>query len=144
MYNPFMAVNPLVLPSKEQLQPIAKKYGLRFVVLFGSVARGRTHAESDIDIGVYTEKPIPFNKRLNLWLELCKAFNAEIDLAVLNHAEPVFGALVSRDGKLLYEGIKYAWENWRSYKTRQYWDTKKFRDDLERYIARRAEEIPHA
>ena len=105
---------PFTPPANKQLEPIAKKFGLRFIVLFGSVARGRVHEESDIDVGVYTEKPITFNKRLKLWLELCKVFNAEIDLAVLNHAEPVFGSLVSRDGKLLYEGKKYAWGNWRS------------------------------
>jgi predicted nucleotidyltransferase len=134
---------PFIPPAKDQLQPIAQKYGLRFIVLFGSVARGRVHEESDIDIGVYTEKNITFNRRLKLWLELCQVFNAEIDLAVLNHAEPVFGALVARDGKLLYEGKKYAWETWRSYKTRQYWDTKKFREDLERYVARRVEELNH-
>ena len=135
---------PFIPPTQKQLQPIAKKYGLRFIVLFGSVARGRVHEESDIDIGIYLERPISFSKRLKLWLELSEIFRAEIDLAVLNHAEPVFGSLVSRDGKLLYEGKKYAWENWRSYKTRQYWDTKKFRDDLERYVARRAQEITYA
>ena len=135
---------PFIPPPQKQLQPIAKKYGLRFIVLFGSVARGRVHEESDIDIGIYLERPISFSKRLKLWLELSEIFRAEIDLAVLNHAEPVFGSLVSRDGKLLYEGKKYAWENWRSYKTRQYWDTKKFRDDLERYVARRAQEITYA
>jgi predicted nucleotidyltransferase len=139
-----MVTLPFTPPAKKQLEPIAKKYGLRFIVLFGSVARGKVHEESDIDVGVYTEKPITFNKRLKLWLELCKAFNAEIDFAVLNHADPVFGSRVSRDGNLLYEGKKYAWRNWQSYKTRQYWDTKKFRDDLERYIARRAEEISYA
>lgn len=134
---------PFIPPTKKHLQPIAQKYGLRFIVLFGSVARGRVHEESDIDIGIYLERPIAFGKRLNLWLELSEIFRAEIDLAVLNHAEPVFGSLVSRDGKLLYEGKKYAWENWKSYKIRQYWDTKKFRDDLERYVARRVKELSH-
>ena len=138
-----MLAKPFTLPSKKQLHPIAQKFGLRFIVLFGSVARGRTHEESDIDIGVFTERPITFNERLKLWLELSQLFRAEIDLAVLNHAEPVFGSLVSRDGKLLYEGKKYVWENWRSYKTRQYWDTKKFRDDLERYVSRRVKELSH-
>ncbi|MBV6392110.1 MAG: hypothetical protein KPEEDBHJ_01327 [Anaerolineales bacterium] len=138
-----MVTIPFAPPTRKQLQPIAKKYGLRFIVLFGSVARGRAHEESDIDVGVYAEKPIMFDKRLKLWLELCQIFKAEIDLAVLNHAEPVFGVLVSRDGKLLYEAKKYAWENWRSYKTRQYWDTKKFRDDLERYVSRRVKGLDH-
>lgn len=139
-----MAVKSLALPSEKKLQPIARKYGLRFIVLFGSAARGRAHKESDIDVGVYAEKPLTFERRLKLWLELSQTFKTEIDLAVLNHAEPVFGALVSRDGKLLYESKKYAWENWRSYKIRQYWDTKKFRDDLARYVSRRVKELDHA
>ncbi|GAB4548789.1 MAG: hypothetical protein Fur002_25770 [Anaerolineales bacterium] len=138
-----MVTLPFIPPAKKQLEQVAKKYGLSFIVLFGSVARGKVHEESDIDIGVYAEKPITFNKRLKLWLELCEIFHAEIDLAVLNHAEPVFGLLVARDGKLLCEGEKYAWRNWQSYKTRQYWDTKKFRDDLERYVSRRVKELDY-
>lgn len=139
-----MVANLPVLPTSEQLQPIAQKFGVRLIVLFGSAARGTIHEESDIDVGVLTKRPIAFNKRLKLWLELSRLFQAEIDLAMLNHAEPVFGSEVARDGKLLFEGEKFAWENWRSYKTRQFWDTKKFRDDLERYIARCAEEIAYA
>jgi predicted nucleotidyltransferase len=134
-------MNFFKVPTKKQLQPIAQKFGIRFIVLFGSVARGRTHEESDIDVGVYMDKPIAFNKRLKLWLALSELFQTEIDLAVLNHAEPVFGFEISRDGQLLYENKIYAWENWRSYKTRQFWDTKKFRDDLKRYISRRANEV---
>jgi predicted nucleotidyltransferase len=38
---------PLALPSEKQLQRVAQKYGLRFIVLFGSAARGRAHEESD-------------------------------------------------------------------------------------------------
>ncbi|MBI5842816.1 MAG: nucleotidyltransferase domain-containing protein [Chloroflexi bacterium] len=139
-----MALLPFSPPSKKQLQPIAQKYGLRFIVLFGSVARGRVHEESDIDIGVLAERPLTLNRRLKLWLELSNLFRAEIDLAVLNHAEPVFGFEVARDGELLYERDNFAWENWRSYKIRQFWDTGKFRDDLERYVARRVKGMGHA
>ena len=132
------------LPASGQLQPIAQKFGVRFIVLFGSAARGKMHEESDIDVGVLMERSLTFNKRLKLWLELSNLFRAEIDLAILNHAEPVFGLEVARDGKLLYEASKFAWENWRSYKTRQFWDTGKFRDDLERYVARRVKGMRHA
>ncbi|MDO8752600.1 MAG: nucleotidyltransferase domain-containing protein, partial [Anaerolineales bacterium] len=86
-----MVSMPFIPPTKKQLQPIAKKYGLRFIVLFGSVARGKVHEDSDIDVGVYTEKPITFNNRLKLWLELSKLLHADIDLAVLNHPNPLFG-----------------------------------------------------
>lgn len=132
---------PVSLPSKEQLAPLVKRFGLRFVVLFGSVARGRTHRESDIDVGVLTERPLTFNQRLKLWHELSSLFHAEIDLAVLNHASPLFGFAVARDGRLLYERDAYAWKNWRSYKTRQYWDTTKFRVAMKGYLARRVREL---
>jgi predicted nucleotidyltransferase len=139
-----MTANLPGIPTSEQLQLIAQKFGVRLIVLFGSVARGKIHEESDIDIGVLTDRPITFNKRLKLWYELSSLFRADIDLAMLNHAEPVFGFQVARDGKLLFERDKFVWENWRSYKIRQYWDTKKFRDDLERYLARRVKEMRYA
>ena len=139
-----MTAKTPTLPTAEELLPVAKKFGVRLVVLFGSAARGKTHAESDIDVGVLMERVPTFNQRLKLWQALCELFQAEIDLAILNHAEPVFGSEVARDGKLLFESEKFAWENWRAYKIHQFWDTKKFRDDLERYIARCAEEIAYA
>ncbi len=139
-----MSATPAILPTSEQLKPIAQKYGLRLVVLFGSVARGKTHAESDVDVGVLSKRPITFNRRLKLWLELSRLFRAEIDLAILNHVNPVLGFAVARDGKLLFEDETWAWENWRSYQIRQFWDTKKFRDDVQRYISRSAEEMRHA
>ncbi|MBU2610593.1 MAG: nucleotidyltransferase domain-containing protein, partial [Chloroflexi bacterium] len=35
-------------PSVEQLKPLAKNFGLRLIVLFGSTARGVMNRESDI------------------------------------------------------------------------------------------------
>lgn len=139
-----MPARSFVIPLSKQLQPIAKKFGIRFIVLFGSAARGRMHDESDVDVGVFTDRPITFNQRLKLWLALSILFHADIDFAVLNHAKPVFGFEVARDGKLLYERDPLAWENWRSYKIRQFWDTKKFRDDLERHLARAVRKIRYA
>ncbi|MEO5888483.1 MAG: nucleotidyltransferase domain-containing protein, partial [Anaerolineales bacterium] len=128
----------------KELAPIASQFGLRLIVLFGSAARGKMHKESDIDVGVLTDRPLTFNRRLKLWYQLASLFRADIDFAVLNHAVPLFGFEVARDGKVLFERDPYVWENWRSYKIRQFWDTKKFRDDLERYIARCAEEMEYA
>lgn len=144
MYNPIMAANSLALPSRKQFQPIAKKYGLRFIVLFGSAARGGTHRESDIDIGVYTEQAITFDKRLKLWMELSGLFQEEIDLAVLNHPNPLFGFRVANEGKVLFEREPFAWERWRSYTIRYYWDTAKFRQDADDRLARNVEKIRHA
>ncbi len=136
-----LAFNP---PTKKQLQPIAEKYGLRFVVLFGSVARGRVHEESDIDVGVLMERVPTFNQRLKLWQALSELFHAEIDLAILNHPKPLFGFRIANEGKVLFESAAHEWEKWKSYTVRYYWDTSKFRDDLKDRLAESVERARHA
>ncbi|OIN94795.1 MAG: hypothetical protein COS37_07975 [Anaerolineae bacterium CG03_land_8_20_14_0_80_58_20] len=139
-----MAAKLPVLPTSEQLQPIAQKFGVRLIVLFGSVARGRIHEESDIDVAVLTERPLTFNKRLKLWSALSPLFRADIDLAILNHANPLFGFRIANEGKVLFEGAPRVWENWKSYAVRYYWDTAKFREDLEKRLARSVERARYA
>lgn len=138
-----MASIPVSLPSKEVLKPIVQKFGIRLIVLFGSVVRGTTNAESDIDLGVLTNRPLTFNQRLKLWGALSPLFNIEVDLVVLNHANPVLAFEVASTGDLLFENKSNTWDNWKSFSFRQYWDTGKFRSDLRRFITRRAEEMSH-
>ena len=38
--------------QKRSIATLARKHGLSLVVLFGSQATGKTHKESDVDIGV--------------------------------------------------------------------------------------------
>ena len=137
-----MAAKIPTLPSSDQLRPIAQKYGLRLVVLFGSAARG-IQKESGLDIGVLTKHPLNFFQQLNLRSALAPLFPMDVDVAVLTHADPVFGFQVACEGKLLYEREPFDWENWKSYKVRQYWDTGKFRDDLRRHFARRVMMVRH-
>jgi len=131
-------------PSKAQLKSIAEKYGLRLIVLFGSQVTGRTHLESDVDVAVWTTRPLTSARRTRLWMELSDAFRAEIDLAVLNHAEPLLLSQVARKGKLLYENKRWAWEEFKGYAFRYYQDTQKFRDDLTRYLERELQGTPRA
>ncbi len=132
------------LPTAEQLKPIAEKYGLKLIVLFGSRVRGTIHPESDVDVAVLPGKPLAPEERLQLWGDLTRAFQAEVDLTSLDHAGPLLLYHVARDGQLLYEGERWAWEKQKSYGYRNYWDSKKLFDDLKRYLARRAEEIRRA
>ena len=138
-----MAAKLPTLPTSEQLQPVAQKFGVRLIVLFGSAARGKIHEESDVDIAVLAERPLTFNQRLKLWSALSPLFSVDVDLAVLNHAAPLLKFQVARDGKILFQQHPSVWDNWKSYAFRQYWDTKKFRDDLRKYVSRAAEEMRH-
>ena len=129
------------IPTPEELKVLAERYGLKLIVLFGSQVRGRTHAESDVDEAVLPEKPLSPTRRLELWGALCQAFGADIDLTSLEHAGPLLLYHVARDGKLLYEGEKWAWEKQKSYGYRAYQDARKLFAMTSRYLSRQAERI---
>jgi predicted nucleotidyltransferase len=138
------ATKQSLLPSAEQLRPIAERYGLKLIVLFGSQAQGHTHPESDVDIAVLSAKPLTGSRRLELWSELTKIFEADVDLTSLDRAEPLLLYRVACTGISLYEGEKWAWENQKSYGCRRYWDSRKFFEAMERYVSGRAEEMRRA
>lgn len=124
------------IPSARTLRPIAKRYGLRLIVLFGSQVSGRLHPESDVDVAVWSDGSLKFKQRMDLWKELSEAFDADVDLGVLDHAEPLFLYQVARSGKTLYQAGRSVWSEFRGFACRYYWDTQKLRDDLTRYIRR--------
>ncbi|HEY4689702.1 MAG TPA: nucleotidyltransferase domain-containing protein [Anaerolineae bacterium] len=124
------------VPAKAQLETIAKRYGLRLIVLFGSQVTGRTHPESDVDVAVLARRALTAAQRNRLWMELSDTFQAEVDLAMLNHAEPLLLYQVACSGKPLYEDDQWRWAEFKGYAFRYYEDTRKFRDDLARYLKR--------
>lgn len=132
------------VPLPIQLQPIAEQYDLRVIVLFGSQVKGRTHPGSDTDVAIWMEQPLSAEERLALWSALTKLFEAEVDLTVLNRAEPLLLYQVASTGTLLYEAQDLAWENLKSYSYRRYWDSTKLFGDMARYVSRRAEEMRRA
>ncbi len=122
--------------TQTQLKSIAKRYGLRLMILFGSQVSGYIHPESDVDIAVWTERPLSAAQRTQLWIDLSNRFQSEIDLTVLNHAEPLLLHQVATSGRLLYEDRHGAWLDFKGYAFRYYQDSKKLRDDLTRYLRR--------
>jgi predicted nucleotidyltransferase len=131
------------IPSKAQLEPLARRYGLRLIVLFGSQVTSRTHPESDVDVAVLARRPPAAEQRNRLWMEISDAFQAEVDLAVLNYGEPLLLYQVARTGKPLYEDERWTWAEFTNYAYRYYEDTRKFRDDLARYLKRELQETHH-
>ncbi|MEG4519299.1 MULTISPECIES: type VII toxin-antitoxin system MntA family adenylyltransferase antitoxin [unclassified Microcoleus] len=86
---------------------------LKMLILFGSRARGDTHAKSDWDFAaLYDEKlrEESCNNRGFAWFEvpgiLGEAFSInsdEIDVVELNRCSPLIANFIAHDGKLLYE-----------------------------------------
>jgi predicted nucleotidyltransferase len=86
---------------------------LKMLVLFGSRATGKTHANSDWDFAaLYDEELREFycKDKAFAWFEvpilLGQAFDINsdnIDVIELNNCSPLIAHFVARDGKVLYE-----------------------------------------
>ena len=76
----------------DALAALARRHGVRLVVRFGSTVTGSTHAGSDLDLGVVTGgASLSFSALMDLTSDLQAFGNGrEVDVAVLNHADPLF------------------------------------------------------
>lgn len=87
------------------LAATARKYNLSLIYLFGSYARGDTHAGSDIDIAYRARRPLTFVQQYNLKRTLAAGLHLSentIDLVDLASAPPLLAYLVVTEGRKLY------------------------------------------
>lgn len=97
---------------KEIVKPIAEKYGLEAVYLFGSQARGEASPESDYDFYVKRGKMRDLFELSGLFIELKIALGKEVDIVL----EPVSKRTlddylvegINRDGILIYCDLEYS------------------------------------
>ena len=79
----------------------------RKVLLFGSRATGAARPESDFDIGVLGESPLPLADYYRILDELDEIPTLfSIDLVDLNRSSPALRDAAVSEGRLLYEGRK--------------------------------------
>lgn len=77
----------------DRVRPIAEKYGLRSVYLFGSYARGDAGEDSDVDLLVDAENVHGF-KFFGMYDEFCTALDKKVDMVTLNSLERQRGTLI--------------------------------------------------
>lgn len=95
--------------------------------LFGSQATGRAQAHSDIDVAVFIDKArapaAPYGHAVELAGELVSALHAnDIDVVVLNDADPVLYHRVLRDGVRVFSRDLRATTTREGYALSRYWD----------------------
>jgi len=88
-------------------RPLQEERDILFAYLFGSVAQGRAHEESNLDLAVYLEgegnKDYFFERRLELIAKLVKVTSFDrVDLVILNEAPPILVYSVFKTWKLLF------------------------------------------
>jgi uncharacterized protein len=107
--------------QEKKIKIIAKKYRIKMILVFGSFANGKTHKESDLDIGISIMKKLTLDQDLSLIRELSVVFGQEVDLAVINHANPLLLHQIAMNSILIY-GAKSAFDAFKLYAFHRYND----------------------
>ena len=86
------------------LDRVARAHGIRLLLQFGSTVTGRVHDKSDVDVAVLLERPDQtLQERGAMAHDLQMLFSdRKLDLAILNHADPLFLKQVMDTARLLH------------------------------------------
>ena len=112
----------LVQQEKETLRHICDLYGINLIFLFGSHAKNRATAKSDLDIGVYLRNHVSSKEVWELQCSLIDVYKrCDIDLIVLNDASPLLLFDLLLNHKTLYIREDQLLYNFFSWARRRYW-----------------------
>lgn len=132
------SVRDAIVSSIQWLGALAERFGIRLVIQFGSTVSGTSHKKSDLDVAV---KLIDPDVSLQTMLDIQAAFQvlfpgSDIDLAILNRADPLFLKKILESGRLLY-GNEKEFARLRLSAFKQYQDFRPYLELERRYVARR-------
>ena len=83
--------------------PIASRYNIRRVYLFGSRARGDNDEDSDFDFIILCPEEMGLIGLTNFRNELIKALKRPVDFAYEDYLTSGFNSIVGQDKVLVYE-----------------------------------------
>ena len=89
--------------EKQRLRTLLEQEAdIRLAILFGSLAKGRETAASDIDIAVAKERPLTVANKMALIETLASALGRPVDLIDLRTVgEPLLGRILTEGERLL-------------------------------------------
>jgi len=98
-------MNYTISEIKQCVEPIAKRYGVERVLLFGSFARGEANSESDIDLRIDSGALRGYFKLAGFRRELSETLNLNVDVLTTGALDEGFLSRIAREEVLLYEHI---------------------------------------
>ena len=113
-----------------------------FAYIFGSFALGNARADSDIDIAIYLAAEIGIETYLDLKVRLAEGCKREVDLVILNEANPFLRYEIQRNNILLFSRDKTLETHYKVKTLFEYSDVKKYLDlHYSKTIKRLKEEV---
>lgn len=95
--------------DKQILLVLERHKAIHFALLFGSLAKGSAHRESDVDLAVGATHPLSVQEKIELISELAEAIGRPVDLIDLSTVgEPLLGQIIAGGRKILGNNTTYA------------------------------------
>lgn len=88
---------------RRRIEPIAVRYGVERVYLFGSYAKGNAVSESDIDLRVDKGRLRGLFALSGMRLDICNALEKDVDLLTTGSLDDKFRERIRKDEILIYE-----------------------------------------
>lgn len=122
--------------QKSSLDRICSDFGIKLLLLHGSMATGKARPDSDIDIGFFSHRE-DLTSFLALHSALYDVFkeNRELDLHSLHRTDPLFKFQIAKNAKLLF-GTENDFNDFRVHAFFQYHDSLDLRE-LERSLIKK-------
>ena len=89
---------------KTTVEPIARKYGVERVYLFGSYARGDVNENSDVDFRIDKGSLKGMFALCGLYTEIEEALQMKVDILTTGSLEDDFLRKIQKEEVLLYDG----------------------------------------
>lgn len=109
-----MSVAPLADDLTARLRDVLARYpAITLAILFGSLALGRAHADSDIDLAVAARSALSPSEKMDLIGALAQETGRPVDLIDLRGVtEPLLGQIIQHGKRVLGSDTEFAgWLN---------------------------------
>ena len=109
------------------LEEIAQRHGIELILEFGSMVTGNVHPRSDVDLAVLFRGRTPSLRELAGLGHALQALHPgrEVDVAVINHADPLFLRKITERCRLLH-GSRRRLAELRIYAFKRYQDHRRY------------------
>lgn len=112
--------------SREAIRRLCRRERLTLAVVFGSTASGRRTTRSDLDLAFWVAGKRIEGRELELTNRLMQTWHRnDVDVVVLNHANPLLQWQVASTGTLLHEQMAGQFRQFQLYAMKRYDDSRK-------------------
>jgi predicted nucleotidyltransferase len=97
-------------PIDIQIRQVLERHkAIRLALLFGSLAKGTAHCESDLDLAVGADHPLDADETMELISDLAEALGRPVDLIDLSTVgEPLLGQIIAGGRRIVGSNSVYA------------------------------------